>query len=108
MLSTLHALYSENQKRLTVLIFKTAYDNLGTGICAHSVSGVMAHIVYGAGLQAQGKILLARLREAHPSEGCGQCLRVHLAASTLEVIVLPSLGVGRLQSIKETLKPVPC
>lgn len=59
------------------------------------IARVMAHRVYGAGRQGGPKeVLLARLREAHPSEGCGQCLRVHLAASTLEVIVLPSLGVG--------------
>lgn len=44
------------------------------------------------------RVLLARMWEAHPCEGGRQCFRVHLASRTLQVIVLPSLSVGGLQS----------
>lgn len=44
------------------------------------------------------RVLLARLCEAHSREGGRQCFRVHLTSRTLQVIVLPSLSVGGLQS----------
>lgn len=47
------------------------------------------------------RILLARLGEAHSREGSRQGFRVHLASRTLQVIVLPSLRVGGLQSTGE-------
>lgn len=60
----------------------------------------------GGGPKARG-FLLARLGEAHSREGGRQCFGVHLAASTLQIIVLPSLCVGGLQSMNGSLKLVP-
>ena len=41
--------------------------------------------------------LLAGLGKCHPGKGRGQGFRVHLAASALQVIILPRLSVRRLK-----------
>lgn len=48
--------------------------------------------------QSKSDILLACLWKAHSSEWRGQSLRVHFTTGTLQVIVLPSLRVGGLQT----------
>lgn len=48
--------------------------------------------------QSKSDILLACLWKAHSCEGRRQSFCVHFTAGTLEVIVLPSLRVGGLQS----------